>query len=219
MTDMEGQKTAASAELAKVLGNVHRIRLLELIAQEDLSVERLADLSGLSIANASQHLQQLKRAGFLLSRRDGKRVIYRLSEGPVLDVLAGLGSFVEYNQAEVRALISDHDRQRDKLEAITREELLERLAEESVTVLDVRPTDEFDQGHVPGAINIPFDELKDRLSEIPSTHEIVAYCRGPNCLLSVDALKLLQERGLSGRHLENGFPAWKIARLPVEGHA
>ncbi|WOF74368.1 metalloregulator ArsR/SmtB family transcription factor [Parvibaculaceae bacterium PLY_AMNH_Bact1] len=216
MADIDLEKVAAAADLAKVLGQVHRIKLLEHIAQGESSVEQLAHLSGLSVANASQHLQHLKRAGFVLSRRDGKRVIYRLGIGPVLDVLAALQSCVDHNRAEIASLISDHAGQPEKLEAISREELLDRLAEGSVTVLDVRPEAEFDQGHLPNAINIPFEALKDRLAEIPTEHEIVAYCRGPNCLFSLDALKLLREKGLDARHLENGFPAWKVAKLPVE---
>ncbi len=219
MTDIDEKKIADAAELAKVLGHAHRIKLLEQIAQSEKSVERLAAQSGLSVANASQHLQHLKRSGFVLTRREGKRVIYRLSNGPVLDILAALQSFVDHSRAEVRALLSDHADRRDNLEAISREELLDRLAEGSVTVLDVRPEEEFDLGHVPGAINIPFEELKGRLSEIPAAHEIVAYCRGPNCLLSVDALELLRGKGLAARHLENGFPAWKVAKLPVESRA
>ncbi len=207
---------AAAADLAKVLGHVHRITILEHIAQGERSVERLAHLSGLSVANASQHLQHLKRAGYVLSRRDGKRVIYRLGEGPVLAVLAALQSFVDHKRAEVRALISDHAAHPEKLEAISREELLDRIAEGSVTVLDVRPKEEFGLGHLPGAINIPFDELERRLNELPASHDIVAYCRGPNCLFSVDAARFLKEQGRSALHLENGFPDWKVARLPVE---
>ncbi|AWZ01039.1 MAG: metalloregulator ArsR/SmtB family transcription factor [Rhodobiaceae bacterium] len=219
MTDIDIEKVAAAADLAKVLGHMHRIALLEHIAQGERSVDRLAHLSGLSMANASQHLQHLKRAGFVLSRRDGKRVIYRLGEGPVLDVLAALQTFVDHNRAEIRALISDHAVRSGNLEAITREELLDRIAEGSVTVLDVRPEEEFDLGHLPGAINIPFNELEARLADIPAGNEIVAYCRGPNCLFSIDALKLLRDRGLTARHLENGFPAWKVAKLPVEACA
>jgi len=219
MTDIDVEKVAAASDLAKVLGHVHRITLLEHIAQGERSVEQLAHLSGLSMANASQHLQHLKRVGFVLSRRDGKRVVYRLGEGPVLDVLAALQFFVDHNRAEMRALISDHAMRPEKLEAISREELLDRLAEGSVTVLDVRPEEEFDLGHLPGAINIPFMELEARLAELPEGNEIVAYCRGPNCLFSLDALKLLRERGLAARHLENGLPAWKVARLPVEAGA
>lgn len=219
MANFEKEIIEEAAVLAKVLGHPHRLNLLEQIVQGERSVERLAELSGLSVANASQHLQHLKRTGFVLTRRDGKRVFYRLGRGPILEIITALSAFVSHRQAEFRALVDEHANRRDQMDAITREELLDRMAAGDVTVLDVRAREEFGLGHLPGAVNIPFEELEQRLSELPPSQDIVAYCRGPNCLLSVDAARLLKERGRSAAHLENGFPDWKVAGLPVEGHA
>ncbi len=216
MTNIEKEITEEAAVLAKVLGHAHRLNLLEQIAQGERPVERLAELSGLSIANASQHLQHLKRSGLVVTRREGKRIYYSLGSGPILEIVAALSDFVAHRQTEFRALVDDHANRRDQLDAITREELLERMAAGDVTVLDVRPREEFGLGHLPGAVNIPFEELERRLAELPPSQDIVAYCRGPNCLFSVDAARLLKEGGRSAAHLENGFPDWKVARLPVE---
>ena len=210
------QDFADLAALARTLGHAHRLVLLDHIAQGERAVEPLADLAGLSVANASQHLQQLRRAGFVRTRRDGKRVLYRLGSGPVLELLAALRRQADHNRAEIQALVADSVDRPERLEAISREELLSRMADNSVTLLDVRPAAEFARGHLPGAINMPIEEIARRLAELPSGREIVAYCRGPNCLLSVDAVAALRAAGRSARRLENGFPDWKVARLPIE---
>ncbi|MBQ1543457.1 MAG: metalloregulator ArsR/SmtB family transcription factor [Caulobacteraceae bacterium] len=204
------------AELARSLAHPHRLALLEHVSQGERAVERLAELTGLSMANASQHLQHLRRAGLVQTRRDGKRVLYRLAEGPVEALLAALRRQVEHARGEVRRLVADSLDRRERLEAVSRETLLALMQAEGVTLLDVRPEDEFAQGHLPGALNIPVEELERRLAELPRDQEIVAYCRGPYCVLSVDAVAALRARGLRARRLEDGFPDWKAAGLPVE---
>lgn len=213
---MQTRLFAELSDLARTLGHAHRLILLEHIGQGERPVERLAELSGLSLANASQHLQHLKRAGFVQTRRDGKRVLYRLGSGPIIPLLAALRRYAEHNQAEIRSLMADSLGHPDRLEAIARDELVSRMQEGDVTLLDVRPQEEFALGHLPGAINIPVGELDRRLAELPQGQEIVAYCRGPYCVLSAEALALLRAKGLQARRLEDGFPGWKAAGLKIE---
>ncbi len=201
------------AELARVLGHAHRLELLEYVAQGERSVERLAQLSGLSVANASQHLKQLRLGGFVQARRDGKRVLYGLADGPILSLLAALRTYAERNRAEVGKIVSDYFHRLDELEPVSRKELARRLKAGTVVVLDVRPQDEFALGHLPGAVNIPVDELKRRLAEIPKKQEIVAYCRGPYCVFSFEAVALLRRHGYKVRRLQDGYPEWKAAGL------
>lgn len=216
MTGAKNQIFEQFAELARVLGHAHRLELLEHISQGERSVERLAQLTGLSVANTSQHLQHLRRGGFTRSRRDGKRVLYRLGDGPILPLLSALRCYAERNRAEVREIVTDYFDKLDQLEPVSREELITRLQDGDVTLLDVRPGDEFALGHLPGALNVPFDELERRLSELPKDQEIVAYCRGPYCVLSFEAVAALRARGYKIRRLEDGFPEWKDAGLEVE---
>jgi rhodanese-related sulfurtransferase/DNA-binding transcriptional ArsR family regulator len=204
------------AEVAKTLGHAHRLDLLEHVAQGERSVETLAQRTGLSVANVSQHLQQLRRVGLVAARRDGKFIYYRLADNAVLDLLASLHRIGERNVAEVARILQTYFRDRDSLEPVSRKELQRRLRERSVTVLDVRPEDEFALGHVPGALNIPLGALKKRLSEFDPSVEIVAYCRGPYCVLSFEAVALLRKRGFNVRRLEDGLPEWRAAGLPVE---
>lgn len=207
---------AGFAEVAKALGHGRRLEILELLAQGERSVEALADRAGLSIANASQHLRLMRRAGLLASRRDGKRILYGLSDPSVLDLTAALRRVAERNLAEVREVVGGYFHKRDALEAVSRRELARRLTHGLVTVLDVRPEDEFAAGHLPRSLNIPLRELARRLREIPKSREIVAYCRGPYCVLAFEAVALLRERGFKARRLEDGYPEWKAAGLPVE---
>ena len=206
---------AQFADIAKTLGHAHRLDLLEHVAQGERSVETLARRSGLSIANASQHLQQLRRAGLVTPRRDGKFIYYRLADNSVLDLLAALHQIAERNVAEVERILRNYFHDRDSLEPISRKELQQRLSKRAVTVLDVRPEDEFALAHVPGALNIPLAMLKKRLSELDPTKEIVAYCRGPYCVLSFEAVALLRKRGFKVRRLEDGLPEWRAAGFPV----
>src|SRR3990172_7003101 len=172
------------AAVAKSLGHAHRVELLEQLAQGERSVEVLADRTGLSIANASQHLQHMRRAGLGTTRRDGKFVYYRLTDDAVLEVLAALRRIAERNVAEVERVVRSYFNERDSLEAVSRQELLERSRAGTVTILDVRPEDEFALGHLPGALNIPLREFEARLNEIDSKREIVPYCRPPYSLFS-----------------------------------
>jgi len=204
------------AAVAKALGHAHRLELMEFVAQGELSVDALAKRSGLSVANASQHLQQLRRAGLLISRQDGKRVLYRLVDDTVIDLLANLRQFAERNVAEVKQIVDGYFRTRDELEPVSREELFERMKLGLVTVLDVRPEDEYSTGHLPGALNITLAELEARLSELPSDQEIIAYCRGAYCVLSFEAVAALRARGFTVRRLEEGYPEWRATGLPVE---
>ena len=203
------------AAVAKSLAHAHRLELLEQLAQGERSVEVLADRTGLSIANASQHLQHLRRAGLLANRRDGKFVYYRLADDAVLDLLAVLRRIAERNVAEVERLVRSYFDARDSLEPVSREQLLQRMRTGAVTVLDVRPEDEFALGHVPGALNIPLRALEARLSELDPSQEIVAYCRSHYCVLSFEAVAALRARGFKVRRLEDGLPEWRAAGLPI----
>jgi rhodanese-related sulfurtransferase/DNA-binding transcriptional ArsR family regulator len=203
------------AAVAKALAHAHRLELLEQLSQGERSVEVLADRTGLSIANASQHLQHMRRAGLVANRRDGKFVHYRLGDDAVLELLAVLRKIAERNVAEVERVVRSYFDERDSLEAVSREELLERSRAGTVTILDVRPDDEFKLGHLPGALNIPLRQLEARLGEIDPRHEVVAYCRGPYCVLSYEAVAALRARGFKARRLEDGLPEWRVAGLPV----
>jgi ArsR family transcriptional regulator len=161
-------------------------------------------------------LQLLRRAALVEGRREGKRVFYRLSgEDAVVALLQALSRVGERNSAEIARVMASYFRARDEFEPVSRKELLERLRCGTATVLDVRPEDEFRQGHVPGALNIPLSQLEQRLAELPVDREVVAYCRGPWCVLSFEAVAVLRQRGYQVRRLEDGFPEWKVAGLPV----
>jgi ArsR family transcriptional regulator len=190
--------------------------MLEHLAQAERGVEALAKRIGLSVANASQHLQQLKRAGLVASRRDGKFVLYRLADDGVLALMQALFGVGERNLAQVDRILRSYFAERDSLEPVTREELLQRTRDGLVTVLDVRPPDEFAAGHLPGAVNMPLGELEARLAELDPAQEIVAYCRGPYCVLSFEAVATLRARGFKVRRLEDGLPEWRAAGLPLE---
>lgn len=210
------QVLSGLAEIAQALGHAHRLELLEHLGQGERSVEDLASRTGLTVANTSRHLQLLRRAALVVGRRDGKRIFYRLSgEDAVVGLLLALSKVGEQNSAEIARVMGSYFRARDDLEPISRGELLDRLRCGSATVLDVRPQDEFQQGHVPGALNIPLSQLERRLAELPADREVVAYCRGPWCVLSFEAVAALRQRGYQVRRLEDGFPEWKVAGLPT----
>ena len=203
------------AEVAKALGNPHRLVILELLAQRERSVDDLAAAARLSVANASQHLRLMRKVGLLVSRRKGTQILYRVSDPAVLDLVAALQRVGERNLAEVREIVGGYFRQRDALEAVSRDELSRRMRDGLVTLLDVRPEDEFGAGHLPQAINAPLRELEKQLRDLPKDREVVAYCRGPYCVFAFEAVALLREHGFSARRLEDGFPEWKAAGLPV----
>jgi ArsR family transcriptional regulator len=204
------------AAVAKTIGNAHRIDLLQQLAQGEQSVETLARKTGLAVANTSQHLQHLRRAGLVAARRDGTFIYYRLADDAVLDVLAALRRVAERNLAEVEQVVRGYFDNRDAMEPVTRKELARRLKSGDVTVLDVRPEDEFALAHVPGAINVPLKELEARVAEIDPTKDIIAYCRGAYCVYSYEAVAKLRAKGFKIRRLEDGLPEWKAAGLPVE---
>jgi ArsR family transcriptional regulator len=176
----------------------------------------LADRVRLSTANASQHLQQMRQSGLVSARRDGKFVFYRLADEAVLDLLASIRRVAERNLAEVNRVVRGYFDDRDSMEAVSRTELVQRMKLGVVTLLDVRPADEFALGHLPGALNLQLSELKRRLAKLDKSKEIVAYCRGPYCVLSYEAVALLRSRGFKVRRLEDGLPEWRAAGLPVE---
>jgi rhodanese-related sulfurtransferase/DNA-binding transcriptional ArsR family regulator len=207
---------AQFAAIAKTLGHGHRLELLEQLAQGERTVEVLAQQTGLSVANASQHLQQLRRAGLLKSRRQGKFVYYTLADDGLLAVLTALRRIAERNIAEVERVVRSYFNKLDELEPVTRKQLQKLIRARAVTVLDVRPPDEFALGHVPEAVNIPLRALKQRLGEINPDREIVAYCRGAYCVLSFEAVAMLRAHGFSARRLEEGLPEWRAAGLPIK---
>lgn len=204
------------AAVAKAVAHEHRLELLEALAQGERSVEILASRAGLSIANASQHLQQMRRAGLIEARRDGKFVYYRLPDAAVLDLVAALTRIGERHVAEVGKIVYDYFQSRDDMEPVSRSELLVRMKKGEVQLLDVRPEDEFALAHLPGAMNIPLDRLKKKLSALDPAKEIIAYCRGPYCVLSFEAVAMLRAKGFRVRRLEDGLPEWKAASLPIE---
>ena len=204
------------AGVAKALGHARRLEILELLAQGERSVETVAAQARLSVANTSQHLRLMRTAGLLASRRDGKRILYRLSDPAVLDLIASVQRVGERTLAEVREVVGSYFEARDALEPVSRAELARRLKDDLVTVLDVRPPDEFAAGHLPQAINIPLSALRRRLRELPKDREVVAYCRGPYCVFAVEAAALLRRHGFKVRRLQDGFPQWRAAGLAVE---
>jgi rhodanese-related sulfurtransferase/predicted transcriptional regulator len=204
------------AKVAQALASANRLQLLEFIAQGERSVEQLAAMAGLSIANASQHLQALRQAGLVVPRKLGQRVLYSIAGKEVVQLHSALRRAGETHAAEVEKLVRDFIGHRDELEPVRAEELLARAKKGLVTVLDVRPAEEFEAGHLPGALNVPIDKLESGLARLPKSREVVAYCRGPYCLMSFEAVSRLRKRGWKARRLENGFPEWKAAGLPVE---
>jgi ArsR family transcriptional regulator len=198
------------------MAHPHRLALLEQLAQGERSVDVLADRVRVSIANASQHLQHMRRAGLVAARREGKFVFYRLADDSVLDLLASIRRVAERNLAEVDRVVRGYFNDRDSMEPVSRAELVDRMKLGLVTILDVRPADEFALGHLPGALNVQLSELERRLTKLDKSKEIVAYCRGPYCVLSYEAVALLRVRGFKVRRLEDGLPEWRAAGLPID---
>lgn len=204
------------ARIAKAMGNAYRLELIEYLAQGERSVEALARVSGLSVANASQHLQQLKQTGLVTSRKEGQRVIYRLSGDDVVSLLENLRQVADRHLAEIGRLVETYLHTKDEMEPIPATELVKRIKRGEVTLLDVRPEEEYAAGHLPGAVNVPLSQLETHLDGLPQETEIVAYCRGPYCVLSYDAVAELRRRGYRARRLQDGYPEWRGAGLPVE---
>ena len=204
------------ASVAQALASPNRLQLLEHLAQGERSVEPLATITGLRLANASQHLQALRKAGLVVTRKEGPRVIYSIVGPEVVQLCTALQRAAETQVAEVERVVRDFLGDRYNLEPISAENLLERIKNGLVTVLDVRPAGEFQAGHLPGAINIPYEQLERELAKLPKRREVVAYCRGPYCAMSFDAVQRLRKGGWKAHRLERGFPEWKANGLPVE---
>jgi rhodanese-related sulfurtransferase/predicted transcriptional regulator len=203
------------ARVAQALGSDARLQLLEYVAQSERSVEELANMTRLSVANCSKHLQVLRQAGLVLARKEGLRVYYHLAGDDVGALFVSLRTVAEHRIAEIDRLLRNWLGQRDALEPVAASEVLKSVKKGLVTVLDVRPAEEFVAGHLPGAINVPIDKLESFLSKLPKNKEVVAYCRGPYCLMSYDAVEKLRQHGWRARRLQDGFPEWRAAGLPV----
>jgi rhodanese-related sulfurtransferase/DNA-binding MarR family transcriptional regulator len=205
----------ALASVTKALSSGRRAEIVDLLAQGERSVEEIAAEIGQSIANTSHHLRTLARAGLLATRREGTRVIYALAGDRVFDLWEAVRSVAAAHVAEVSRLADAYLGERDGLEPVSRDELARRLREGAVTIIDVRPSAEYEAGHVAGARSVPVTELERRLGSLPPDTDIVAYCRGPYCVYADDAVRVLTRKGFSARRLEDGFPEWKRAGLPV----
>ncbi len=204
------------ARVAKAVANPHRLELIDLLAQGERRVDDLAREAGLSIANASQHLQTLRQGGLVVSRRDGTAIYYRLADEQVVRLWQAIRAVGEARLAELDVLTRMYLHDRAELDAIDATTLRRRIEDGDVVVLDVRPVLEYRAAHIAGARSIPITELANRLQEVPRDLEVVAYCRGPYCLFSDEAVVLLRERGYQARRLDVGLPDWQLAGLPIE---
>lgn len=203
------------ARIGKALSNGHRLELLEVLAQGEHSVETLAQETGLSVANASQHLQVLRAAQLVEVRRDGVHIYYRLADERVFQLWQTMRGVGEERLAEVERVVQTYLQDRRTLQPITAGELRQRLAEGNVILLDVRPAEEYAAGHIPQALSMPLAEMEERLPELAGERDIVAYCRGPYCVFADEAVTLLRARGYQARRLEEGLPDWQAAGFPV----
>ena len=204
------------ARIGQALSSGPRLELLELLAQSERSVDALAQLTGLAVANTSRHLQQLRQAGLIVARKESQFVYYRLAGDEVVRLIYALGAVGEAHSADVDRLVKMFMTDKDALEPVSAKDVIERARKGLVTVLDVRPAEEYAAGHVAGAINIPLPEINKRLHELPANREIVAYCRGPYCLMAFEAVVLLRTKGRKARRLQDGLPEWRLRGLPVE---
>jgi len=215
-TNFKHDLFAQFARVGKALGNGNRLELLEFLAQGERSVEQLSTVAGLTVANTSQHLQQLRHAGMVTSRKEGLKVYYSISGDDVINLLDALRAVAERHVTDVQHLVNTYLTVKDNLEPIPRAELLKRARDGLITVMDVRPPEEYAAGHIPGAVNIPLKDLEKRMKKLDKNQEIVAYCRGPHCVLAFDAVARLRKKGINARRLEDGYPEWRVAGLPVE---
>ena len=204
------------ARIGQALSSPKRLEILDVLAQGERDVETLAHESGATVANASRHLQVLKQARLVETRREGVRIFYRLADPQVLRCWKSLQELAVSRLAEVNEVARRYFDGRDGMEPVQRAELMRRARKGEVVVIDVRPAEEYESGHIKGAVSIPLPELKRRIDEIPSNREVVAYCRGPYCVLSAEAVSLLRRAGLRAVRLADGLPEWREAGLPVE---
>ena len=204
------------ARIGSAVGSPRRLELLDLLCQGPRTVEALARQAGQSLANTSHHLQVLRAARLVEAEKQGLYVTYRLAGEEVCTFFQALRGLAESRLAEIERITRTFLEERGALEPVQRDLLLERVRGGEVTVLDVRPREEFEAGHIPGAISVPLEELERRLSELPQGREIVAYCRGPYCVLSIEAVALLKERGFTALRMEDGVPEWRALTWPIE---
>jgi rhodanese-related sulfurtransferase/predicted transcriptional regulator len=212
------QLYAQYARIGKALGSPARLEVLELLAQAERTVDSLAGELGLSTANASQHLQVLRGAGLVETRREGLFIYYRLGDDAIVRLSTALRNVAERRLAGLERLIREEFKGRSETEAVDLKELLERARRNDVVILDTRPVREYRAGHIRGALSVPVDELKERLSKLPKSKEYVAYCRGPYCVYADRAVEILKASGRKARRLKEGFPEWKAQGFPVEAH-
>jgi rhodanese-related sulfurtransferase/DNA-binding transcriptional ArsR family regulator len=203
------------ARIGRAVSSPHRLEILELLAQGERTVDSLASEIGLSLANASQHLQSLRQAALVESRKEGLFVHYRLAGPEVFELSKAVRMVAEQRLADLDRLVREHFTDRDDAEAVPIAELLKRARSHDVVVLDMRPASEYVAGHIPGAISVPVDELTQRLAQLPRGREYVAYCRGPYCVYADRAVEMLTAKGRHARRLKDGFPEWRAAGLPV----
>lgn len=215
-TNVKALLFAEFARVSKALGSGNRLELLEFLAQSERSVDALAKLSGLSVANTSRHLQVLRQAGLVAARKEGLFAYYSVSGVGVVKLLAALQEVAQHNVAEVAKLVTTYLTSKDSMEPISVHDLVDRMRSGLVTVVDVRPAEEYAAGHLPGAINVPLADIEKGLVSFPPDREVIAYCRGPFCILSFEAVARLRSKGRKARRLETGFPEWKVAGLPIE---
>jgi rhodanese-related sulfurtransferase/DNA-binding transcriptional ArsR family regulator len=221
-TDHRSFKDALYTQFARIghaVSSPKRLELLDLLGQGEKTVEQLAEQSATAVKNTSAHLRALRQARLVETRRDGTYVWYRLADEAVGAFLLTLQSLGRHRYAEVREVADSYLERRDTLEPILPEELRRRLNAGDVTLIDVRPGDEFAAGHIPGALSVPVAELADRLRELPKRKEIVAYCRGPYCVMAVTAVELLRQRGYRARRLNESIPAWRARGYPIDHDA
>ena len=204
------------ARIAKALANGYRLELIEFLAQGERSVESLAEVSGLSIANTSQHLQRLRQAGLVKTRMEGHKVMYSLTDTDIMEMMDVLRKIGERNLAEVDRLVDTYLNHKDNLDPISANDLIALIKAGEVTVIDVRPELEYEAGHVPGAMNVPLKQLAKQLNSLPTNTQVVAYCRGPYCALAFEAVEMLREQGYKAARLEYGLPEWLLDGHPVE---
>ncbi len=203
------------ARIGKAMANPHRLEILEVLAQGQRTVESLAIETGLSVANASRHLQQLRQAQLVAARREGVFVHYRLGGPEVVALVVALRHTAEQHLAEVDRVVGEFLGDREGFEPVTADELAHRMANGDIVVLDVRPEQEFSAGHIAGARSMPVAEISARLGELPADAEYIAYCRGPYCVYADEAVTLLRANGLVAQRLSEGYPEWRLAGRPV----
>jgi len=203
-------------QVASAFASPRRIEIVDVLAQGERHVEAIAEQANLTVANTSRHLQVLKAANLVASRKQGLQVFYRLADPLVLEGYRSLQKLAEARLAEVGRLVDDYFSSTDGLEPVEKEELLRRARNRDVVVLDVRPVEEYVAGHIAGALSVPLAQLERRLADLPRGRRVVAYCRGPYCVLAAEAVRVLRKRGVNAVRLKEGYPEWRDAGLPVE---